>query len=70
MSLAPITTHETSFSVKSNIKISFPQKIPVFKVGKLKNFNSEMEQPDFDAERNESVRRAKPQVNRLDQMQK
>ena len=29
-----------------------------------------MEQPDFDAERNESVRRAKPQVNRLDQMQK
>ena len=24
-----------------------------------------MEQPDFDAERNESVRRAKPQVNRL-----
>ena len=71
VSLAPITTHETSFNVKSNIKISFPQKRPVFTVGKLKkNFNSEMEQPDFDAERNESVRRAKPQVNRLDQMQK
>ena len=68
VSLAPITTHETSFNVKSNIKISFPQKIPVFKVGKLKNFNSEMEQPDFDAERNESIRRAKPQVSRQDKI--
>ena len=29
-----------------------------------------MEQPDFDAERNENVGRAKLQVNRLDQMQK
>lgn len=27
-----------------------------------------MEQPDFDAERNESIRRAKPQVNRQDEI--
>ena len=56
MSLAPITSHETTFNVKSNAEISFSKQ------KNLKTLASEMEEPAVDAERNDSVRQAKFKV--------